>query len=144
MKIAYRSSYYWNFRTSSFKQVACLILEYTLVIRQHKPSYNTKQTTNIGQNLTPENSLINTCIYFILEYINTLRGRRGRDLMVVGFTTTCAISAYYHKSCEFETHSGEVYSIQHYVIKIISDLWQVGGFLWVLQFPPPIKLTTTI
>jgi hypothetical protein len=25
-----------------------------------------------------------------------------------------------------------------------SDLRQVGGFLWVLQFPPPIKLTATI
>jgi len=39
---------------------------------------------------------------------------------------------------------GEVYSIQHYVIKFVSDLWQVGGFLQVLWFPPPIKLTTTI
>jgi hypothetical protein len=27
---------------------------------------------------------------------------RGGDRMVVEFTTTCAISAYYHKSCEFE------------------------------------------
>ena len=25
--------------------------------------------------------------------------------MVVGFTTTCAISAYHHKSCEFEPRS---------------------------------------
>jgi hypothetical protein len=24
---------------------------------------------------------------------------------------------------------GEVYSIQHYMIKFVSDLWQVGGFL---------------
>jgi hypothetical protein len=32
---------------------------------------------------------------------------------------------------------GEVYSI-HYVIKFVSDLRQVSGFL---QFPPPIKLT---
>ena len=39
---------------------------------------------------------------------------------------------------------GELYSIQHYVIKFISDLWQVGGFLQVLLFPPPIKLTATI
>jgi hypothetical protein len=31
---------------------------------------------------------------------------------------------------------GEVYSIQHYVIKFVSDLRQVGGFL---RFPPPIK-----
>ena len=27
---------------------------------------------------------------------NYSRGRRGRDRMVVGFTTTCAISAYQH------------------------------------------------
>ena len=39
---------------------------------------------------------------------------------------------------------GEVYSIQHYVIKFVSDLWQVAGFLQVFQFPPPIKLTATI
>ena len=36
---------------------------------------------------------------------------------------------------------GEVYSIQHYVIKFVSDLRQVGGFLRVFRFPPPIKLT---
>ena len=41
------------------------------------------------------------------------------------------------------TH-GEVYSMQHYVIKFVNDLRQVGGFLWVLWFPPPIKLTATI
>jgi hypothetical protein len=38
----------------------------------------------------------------------------------------------------------EVYSIQHYVIKFVSDLRQVGGFLWLLRFPAPIKLTVTI
>jgi hypothetical protein len=30
--------------------------------------------------------------------------------------------------------------MQHYVAKFVSDLRQVGGFLRVLQFPPPIKL----
>ena len=40
--------------------------------------------------------------------------------------------------------TGEVYSIQHYVIKFVSDVRQVGGFLWVLRFPPPKKLITTI
>ena len=39
---------------------------------------------------------------------------------------------------------GEVYSIQHYVIKFVSDLQQVGGFLCVHRFPSPIKLTATI
>jgi hypothetical protein len=28
--------------------------------------------------------------------------------------------------------------------KVVSDLQQVGGFLWVRKFPPPIKLTPTI
>ena len=27
-----------------------------------------------------------------------------RDCMIVGFTTTYTISAYHHKSCEFEPH----------------------------------------
>jgi len=39
---------------------------------------------------------------------------------------------------------GEVYSIQHYVIKFVSNLQQVGDFLRVLQFPPSIKLTAMI
>ena len=34
--------------------------------------------------------------------------------------------------------------MQHYVIKFISDLRQVGGFLRVLRFPPPKELTATI
>ena len=44
--------------------------------------------------------------------------------------------------CEFESRSGR--GVQHYVIKLVSDLRQVSGFLRVLRFPPPIKLTTTI
>ena len=39
---------------------------------------------------------------------------------------------------------GEVYLIQHYVIKFVSYLRQVGGFLRVLRCPPPKKLITTI
>jgi len=39
------------------------------------------------------------------------------------------------------TAHGEMYSIQLYVIKFVIDLQHVGGFLWVLHFPPPIKLT---
>ena len=39
---------------------------------------------------------------------------------------------------------GEVYSIQHYVIKFVSDLRQFSCFHQVLRIPPPIKLTATI
>ena len=63
-----------------------------------------------------------------------LRGCHGHVRMIVGFTTTYAINAYHHLRCEFESRSCEVYLIQHYVIKFISDLWQVGGFLRVLRF----------
>jgi hypothetical protein len=57
--------------------------------------------------------------------------------MEVGFTTTYANIV--NSNPEFE-----VYSIPHYVIKFVSYLRQVGGFLLVLWFPPPIKLTATI
>jgi hypothetical protein len=41
--------------------------------------------------------------------------------------------------CEFESRSGR--GVQHYVIKFVSDMRQVDGFLRVFRFPPPIKLT---
>jgi hypothetical protein len=59
-------------------------------------------------------------------------GSRGRDRMVVGFITTNVISAYHHLRCEFKTRSGEVYLMQHYAIKFVSDLRHVSGFLRVI------------
>jgi len=50
--------------------------------------------------------------------------RHGCDRMVVGFTTTHAICAYHHWFCEFESYLGR--GAQHYVIKFVSDLQQVG------------------
>ena len=59
--------------------------------------------------------------------------------MVVGFTTTCEISADHSQSCEFESHSWRrVLDTTFYDQVFVSDLWQVSGFL---LFPPPIKLT---
>ena len=66
-------------------------------------------------------------MYFIQALFLTLfeclfgGNRRYPDRMVVGFTTTRAISAYHHESCEFE--------FRYYVIKFVRDLRQVGGFL---------------
>ena len=73
-------------------------------------------------------------------------GRHGHDLMVVGFTTTYTISAYRHatKVVSSNPAHGEVYSILHYVIKFVSDLRQVCGFLRVLRFHPSQTLTTMI
>jgi hypothetical protein len=81
-------------------------------------------------------------VHSITTLTSYLNGSRlGRDRMVVRdlqlpiqsvpITTNVVSSKPVH---------GEVYSKQHYVIKFVSDLRQVGG---VLRFPPPIKLTTT-
>jgi len=54
------------------------------------------------------------------------------------------ICDYLCNQCEMEPLSDKVFSIQHYVIKFVSDLREVRGFLRVLRFPPPIKLSFTI
>ena len=41
-------------------------------------------------------------------------------------------------------NQGEVYNSEHYVLRYVSDLRQVSGFLQVFWFPPPIKLTAMI
>ena len=59
-------------------------------------------------------------------------GCRGRDRIAVGFTTTM----YICNQCLYITTKivssnpahGKVYSIQHYVIKFVSDFRQVCGF----------------
>ena len=53
-------------------------------------SYNIKRTRN--------SVMVMAALYWYNTYS---RGRRGRDRMVVG--STYAISAYHHKSCEFES-----------------------------------------
>jgi hypothetical protein len=55
-------------------------------------------------------------------------------VVIVWFTTTSAISAYHHLSCEFESRSGQVYSIQHYVVFKVCQ-WLATGRL----FSPDIK-----
>ena len=69
-------------------------------------------------------------------------GIRGRDRMVVGFTITYAVSAYHRLM--FVSSNLDQGCVQHYVMKFVSDLRQVGRFLRVLRCPPPIKLTATI
>ena len=58
-----------------------------------------------------------------------VRGSRDRNRMVV---------------VSWNRVHGEVYLIQHYVTKFVSDLLQDDGFLRVHRFPPLIKLTATI
>jgi len=66
---------------------------------------------NVGGILSNTGFHYNTDSYNILSYYTG--DHRGRDCMVVGFIATCAIFAYHHYSCEFESHSwrGVLYNI---------------------------------
>jgi len=58
--------------------------------------------------------------------------RRSRDCMVVGLQLPMQSMSVTLKVVNSNPAYGEVYSIQLYVIKFVSDLRQVGGFLRVL------------
>ena len=66
-------------------------------------------------------------------------GRRDRDRIVIGFLPIQSVPITTNVMSSNTTQA-----IQHYVIKFDNDLRQVSGFLRVLRFPPPIKLTSTI
>jgi hypothetical protein len=70
--------------------------------------------------------------------INSFDLQQGLELWClqsVPFTTKVVSSNPAH---------GEVYLIQHYVIKLVSNLWQVNSFLQVFQLPSPMKTTTAL
>jgi hypothetical protein len=77
----------------------------------------------------------------ICPYPFSWRGRRGH--MVV--TTICAIRAYHHYSCKVVKLNPTPWrAVEHYMIKLVNDLWQIVCFLLVIWFLPPIKLTDKI
>ena len=65
--------------------------------------------------------------------------------MIVEFTTYIESVPITTNAVNSNSSHGDVYSIQHYVIKVVSDLLQRSVvFLRGLRIPPRIKLTTTI
>jgi hypothetical protein len=51
--------------------------------------------------LEVEECISSDTFYKFMMFLHKIRGCRERDRMVVGFTTTCAISAYYHLGCVY-------------------------------------------
>ena len=78
--------------------------------------------------MLPQTFILFVSLIFWLWVYLMKRGRRGRDHMVVGFTTTYAISAYNHWCTT-------IYD------KVCQWLATGRWFSLVFQFPPPIKLT---
>ena len=68
--------------------------------------------------------------------LNT-KGRRGHGRMVVGFQLPMQLVLITTNVAS----SNSAQAIQHYVIKFVCDLRQVGGFF---RFSPPIKVIATI
>ena len=86
-------------------------------------------------------TILDVYIYIYIAYsITTVVIAWQLDLQLpvqsVSITTTKIVSS--------NPVHGKVYSIQHYVINLVSDLRQVGGFRRVYRFLTPIKMTATI
>jgi hypothetical protein len=88
--------------------------------------------------------LLNT--YFVFLFITPhlrYRGHHGCDRMVNGVTTTYAISV---SPLMLWVRIMLRWGVLDTTLcdKVVSDLQQVSDFLWVLWFPPQIKMTATI
>jgi hypothetical protein len=64
-----------------------------------KPEKNT-DLPHVTDKATPSVFKIYVYIYIYMHVLMIVRIRRGRDRVVVEFTTICAMSAYHHQSCE--------------------------------------------
>jgi hypothetical protein len=84
---------------------------------------------------TNNTSFISICAPY-KEMPNQEEGPWSYGSWIYNYLMCYSISTYHYQRCEFESHPGEVYSIMsQYVVKFVSDLWQVGGFPRVLGFP---------
>jgi hypothetical protein len=107
----------------------------------------------------PVNGEVYSKQHYMIKFVNDLRHVTGRwfspvsstnktdrhditeILLKVALNIININQTYRHWRCDFESHPGEVYSIQHYVIKLVSDLRQLSGFLRVLGWMSDCCLT---
>ena len=89
------------------------------------------------------------CAYFFKAYnylciLYLTHTSHGSDRMVVVFKLPVQSVPITTKVVSLNPVHGEVYLIQYYVIKFVTDFRQISVFLLVLRFPPPMKLTAMI
>ena len=77
----------------------------------------------------------------IMLWVCNCWGRHGGHRMVVEFTLPMHLKPITTNIVNSNPAQGRCTRCN---IKFVSDLRQVCGFLRVLRFPPPVKLTTTI
>ena len=104
-----------------------------------------KNSLNIINQLNTGGALILNILYSAyLSLVKTQTGHILRSCTPPGVgLQMCLVQSvpFTTKVVSSNPDHGEVYSIQQYVIKFVGYLQLVGGFLRVLQFPSPIKLT---
>ena len=96
--------------------------------------YNVFQKIEKENNLKSLEASIPKNVNRIANVPRCHRPRGGSYRMVAGLTPIYATT----KVVSYNSAHGEVYSIQHYVLKFVIDLRQVGGFVYIFRFPPPI------
>ena len=74
---------------------------FKIYLLQQNPNIEVKGITTLGFSLSHQVLLPTNWLYTIIHFLILTKGRRGRDRMVVRFTTTYAISAHHHWCCEF-------------------------------------------
>ena len=90
--------------------------------------------------MTLQKNKIKTAVPSTCSFISIfLRiARCCHDCMVVGFLTIQSVPITTNVMSSNSVH-GNVYLVQNYVIKFVSDLRQIICYLRVLRFPLPIK-----
>ena len=70
-------------------------------------------------------------VYYICSDSPTSGGCRGHDRMDLELLVQSVPNTI--KVVNLNLVYCDMYSVQHFVIKFVSDLWQIGDFLWVLH-----------
>jgi hypothetical protein len=104
-----------------------LTITNTIIMTMTLPVCRTHIAIDI--NCTPALRKSKTCSWKVKMYS---RGRRGRDRMVVGLTTTYAIGAYHHWCCEFKSRYFR--GAQHYTFMAIVVRRYETMFSWKVIF----------
>jgi hypothetical protein len=102
-------------------------------------------TTNVVSS-NPAHGEVHSIQHYLIKCVNDTTGRWRTPVSSTNKTDLHDITEILIKVALNTTAPAniEVYSMHHSVIKFVSNLRQVGGFLRILRFLSPIKLTATI
>jgi hypothetical protein len=97
---------------------------------KHTPQYDFSQCTNVWYCISHIKLRDNyVCQRYVTKHLTAF----NNNTVLVLLKCLPVICDRSMVSCELESLSCEVYSIQHYAIKFVSDLWKINDFLRVFR-----------